>query len=233
MNVVISGASKGIGKGIALAFAQLGHNVAICARNEKALKLAKKEINAIDKGGRCISFVCDVSIKVEIKQFASFVLANFDSIDILINNAGFFLPGKLLEEDETNFENMMHTNIFSAYYLTKALLPKMIAKKDGYIFNICSVASLQAYENGSSYSISKFALLGFSKSLREELKTHQIRVTAVMPGATLTDSWSGVEIPEERFMSVEDVAQSIVDCSQLSKRTVVEELVLRPMLGDI
>jgi hypothetical protein len=109
----------------------------------------------------------------------------------------------------------------------------MISQKCGHIFNMCSIASLHAYANGGSYSISKFAMLGFSKSLREELKPHGVKVTSLMPGATLTDSWAGVDLPESRFMKAEDIAQLIFDVYNLSASTVIEEVVLRPVLGDI
>lgn len=98
---------------------------------------------------------------------------------------------------------------------------------------MCSVASIKAYPNGGSYSISKFALLGFTKALREELKPYNIKVTALVTGATLTDSWKGTSLPPSRFMKPEDVAQSIWDIAHLSDNTVVEEILLRPMLGDI
>jgi hypothetical protein len=98
---------------------------------------------------------------------------------------------------------------------------------------MCSIASFTAYKNGGSYAITKFALLGFSKSLREELKESGIRVTAVMPGATLTSSWEGVELPEERFMKPEDVAEVIFNAYFISERSVVEEIIIRPQLGDI
>ena len=107
----------------------------------------------------------------------------------------------------------------------------MKARKTGTIINICSIASLQAY--GGSYSISKFAMLGFSKNLREELKEHGIRVISVMPGAVLTDSWAGVDLPKERFMSPEDVAEIVWTSCFVSKRTVIEDIVMRPQLGDI
>jgi hypothetical protein len=90
-----------------------------------------------------------------------------------------------------------------------------------------------AYSNGGSYAISKFALLGFSKCLRSELKGHGIRVTAVMPGATLTESWRGTDLNEDRFMKAEDVAETIYSAYTLSDRSVVEEIILRPQLGDL
>jgi short-subunit dehydrogenase len=128
---------------------------------------------------------------------------------------------------------MMNANMYSAYYMTRSLVPKMKANKSGHIFNMCSIASFKAYANGGSYAISKFAMLGFSKCLREELKADGIRVTAVMPGATKTASWDGVDLPESRFMPVEDVADSIYSAWSLSTRSVVEEIVIRPQLGDL
>ena len=98
---------------------------------------------------------------------------------------------------------------------------------------MCSVASIMPYENGGSYSISKYALLGFSKCLREELKSSDIKVSSIMPGATYTDSWKESGISEERFMKADDLANLIVQTYALSKSTVVEELIIRPILGDI
>ncbi|MBC7721603.1 MAG: SDR family oxidoreductase, partial [Pedobacter sp.] len=123
--------------------------------------------------------------------------------------------------------------LYSAYHLTRALLPKMMEQKSGSIFNICSIASLQAYANGGSYSISKYALLGFSKNLREELKPYGIKVSAVMPGATFTDSWAGSGINLERIMEANDVAKMVFAASQLSPQAVMEDIVLRPQLGDL
>ena len=98
---------------------------------------------------------------------------------------------------------------------------------------MCSIASFTAYANGGSYSISKFAMLGMSKALREELKDKGIKVTAIMPGATLTASWEGVDIPPERFMKSEDVAEATWSAYRMSERSIVEEIVIRPQLGDL
>jgi len=151
----------------------------------------------------------------------------------LVNNAGRFIPGSINNEEEGILEEMINTNLYSAYHLTRALLPSMLEKKRGHIFNICSVASLQAYNNGGSYSISKFALLGFSKNLREELKPTGIKVTTVLPGAAYTDSWSGSGVDPKRIMEADDVAKMIFASSQLSPQAVVEDIILRPQLGDL
>jgi short-subunit dehydrogenase len=109
----------------------------------------------------------------------------------------------------------------------------MLQRKEGHIFNISSIAGITAYNNGGSYSITKHAMQGFSKCLREEMKPFGIKVTTILPGATLTASWAGVNLPPERFIKSEDVAEMIFSCYQLSPSAVVEELLIRPQLGDI
>jgi len=233
MNIVISGASKGIGKAIALRFAKAGYQIAVSARGAQALQDLKNEIVSLYPGAKVFTFAADMSKKDDVMNFASFVKAELETVDVLVNNAGVFFPGAIHEEAEGNLEKMIDTNLYSAYHLSRALLPEMKLRGSGDIFNICSIASIMAYANGGSYAISKFALLGFSKCLREEMKPFGVRVCAVLPGATLTDSWAGVEIPEERFMPSEDIAEMIFATSQLSRRTVVEDILLRPQSGDL
>lgn len=227
MNVVITGASRGIGKAIAEKFSREGHDVIVCSRNAEKLRELQESHPAIRV------FSCDMSKKEEVWRFADFVLSTFGRIDVLVNNAGNFLPGLVTEEADGILEELINTNVYSAYHLTKKLVPRMIGQKDGYIFNMCSVASLEAYENGGSYTISKFALLGFSKTLREELKQQHIKVTSIMPGATLTDSWGNTDLPESRFIKPEDIADLVYSITKLSKFAVVEDIVIRPQLGDI
>ncbi|HRF24786.1 MAG TPA: SDR family NAD(P)-dependent oxidoreductase, partial [Chitinophagaceae bacterium] len=133
-------------------------------------------------------------------------------------------------------EMQMATNLYSAYHITRTVLPAMIKQDktiNRHIFNICSIASLRAYNNGGAYSISKFALHGFSKNLREELKLHHIKVTSVFPGAVLTDSWSGFDNRNKRIMEAEDVAKMIYAATQLSPAACIEDIVMRPVLGDL
>lgn len=226
--IVITGATKGIGKAIAEKFAVQGFQLALCARNindsigwVRGLKTP------------ALFLPCDVSNKKQVQYFAEEVLNKYGSIDVLVNNAGVFLPGAVHNEPEGTLEKLIETNLYSAYHLTRALVSSMVQKQSGHIFNISSVAGIQSYPNGGSYSISKFAMQGLSKALREELKTEGIKVTSVIAGATLTDSWAGTDLPSSRFMTPQDIAQSIWDVYSLSPNTVVEELVLRPQLGDI
>lgn len=229
--IVITGATKGIGRAIAEKFASEGWDLALCSRNEKDLELFKSEVRSLKS--EVLIQKCDVSKREEVKVFAEKVLNEFGAVDIIVNNAGVFLPGQVINEEEGTLEKLIETNLYSAYHLSRMLLPKMLEKKSGHIFNLCSVASIQAYPNGGSYSISKFALLGLSKALREELKPHHIKVTALIAGATYTDSWSQSNLPESRFMKAEDIAQTVWDVYHLSENTVVEEILLRPILGDI
>src|SRR6185295_4677495 len=114
-----------------------------------------------------------------------------------------------------------------SYHITRGLLPSILKTQGAHIFNLCSTASIMAYTNGGSYCISKFAMLGFTKVLREELKTQNIKVTAVLPGATFTNSWAGTSLPKERFIPPQEIARAIWDCYNL-KNAVVEELLIRP-----
>lgn len=232
-NVVISGASKGIGKAIATAFADAGSNVFLCARNEVQLYATVAELQTHYPDVTIHAAAFDISIKEESIAFGNWVNGHAVPVDIVVNNAGQFLPGSVYNEEDGLLEQMINTNLYSAYHLTRALLPDMMTAKSGHIFNICSIASLQAYSNGGSYSISKFALMGFSKNLREELKPFNIKVTAVYPGAVLTDSWGDYDNSEHRIMIANDIAAMIVAASKLSPSAVVEDIVLRPQLGDL
>ena len=230
--IVVTGGTKGIGRAIVEKFAAQGFDVATCARNEHDLQQLK---TALEQRHAVKVFVrpTDMAVKDDVKKFTDFVLGLNRPIDVLVNNAGYFIPGEIATEAAGTLESMINANLYSAYYTTRGLVQGMRERKSGYIFNMCSIASIKAYPNGGSYAISKFALLGFSKCLREELKNFNIRVTAIMPGATLTASWEGVDLPEERFMRAEDVADTIYSAYSLSGRSVVEEIIIRPQLGDI
>jgi short-subunit dehydrogenase len=233
MNVVITGASKGIGKAIAIDFAATGANLFLCARNEISLYNTVAELQQKYPAGTVNAKVADMSKKEDAKNFGEWVLEKTKQVDVLVNNAGQFIPGSIYNEAEGLLEQMINVNLYSAYHLTRALLPSMITAGSGHIFNLCSIASLQAYSNGGSYSISKFALLGFSKNLREELKPHNIKVTAVYPGAVMTESWGDFDNGNQRIMEAGDIAAMILAATKLSAQAVVEDIIIRPQLGDL
>lgn len=232
MNVVITGGSKGIGKAIAMRFAQKGHNIAICARNEERLKKTEKEINQTYPLIDTIICTADLSDNNEVQKLKKAILTKWDKIDVLINNAGIFIAGQIRNEAVDTLPNLIENNLYSAYYVTKALLPSILLSQQKHIFNICSIASLGAYANGSSYSISKFAMLGFSKNLREELKEEQVKVTAILPGPTLTESWEGENIDKSQFVSTDDIASIIYHATTLESNALVDEIIIRPVKGQ-
>jgi short-subunit dehydrogenase len=233
MNIVITGASKGIGKAIAERFATGGYSLFLCARHEDALAAVSKEIAEKNPKITVRYQPCDVSKKEEVKAFADFVVQHEGHAGILINNAGTFFPGHVFEEEEGILEEMMKTNVYSAYHLSRYLLPGMMQRRQGHIFNICSIASLQAYNHGGSYSITKYALDGLSANLRHEMKKYGVKVTSVYPGAAYTDSWNSSGISPDRFMTANDIAEMIYTSAHLSPQACVEEIVIRPQLGDL
>lgn len=232
MNIIITGASKGIGRAVAEQFAAAGHQLILCSRGEKALYDAMSELMTLYPQCTVKAQPADMSVKEAAIRFGAWAL-EAGVPDVVINNAGQFIPGSVHNEPDGSLEAMIQANLYSAYHLTRAVLPAMMAARKGHIFNICSIASLHAYANGGSYSISKFALAGFSKNLREELKPYGIKVTAVYPGATLTGSWDGVDVNPNRIMEAADVAKMIYAASQLSPMAVAEDIILRPQLGDL
>lgn len=232
MNIIITGASRGIGKAIAEIFAANGHTLFLCSRGEVQLYKTLEELQLKYSTASIMAKPCDLSNKQRADEFAEWVLSSCVP-DILVNNAGGFEPGSIYNEPEGILEKMLAINLFSAYHLTRSLLPGMIEKQTGHIFNICSIAALKAYANGGSYSISKYALHGFSKNLREEMKPHNIKVTAVFPGAVLTDSWGDFDNSSHRIMEVNDIAKMVYASSQLSPAACVEDIVIRPQLGDL
>jgi len=220
--IVVTGGSKGIGRAIANRFVAEGFDAIVCARS----------VEGIQEPG-LLPFAADLSTRDGVNTLLSYIQSLNRPVDILVNNAGVFLPGQIQDEAEGTFEQLMSTNVASAYHLTRGLVGDMVARRKGHIFMMCSTASITAYTNGGSYCISKFALLGMSRVLREELKPHAVKVTAILPGATLTDSWAGTDLPEERFLKPDDVADSAWAAYSLSKSAVIEEILIRPQLGDI
>ncbi len=235
MNIVITGGSKGFGKAIAEKFAgdKQGHTVLLCARNKELLELEAKQLQGRFPRATIKTMACDMSIREQVNDFAAWVLKEIPAPDVLVNNAGTFIPGSVHNEPEGALETIMAVNLFSVYHLTRSLLPKMMERKSGHIFNMCSIASLKAYNNGGAYSISKYALAGFSTNLREEMKPYGIKVTAVYPGAAWTDSWSKSGIDPKRMMEAKDIAEMIYAAAHLSSQACVEDIVMRPQLGDL
>ena len=231
--LVVTGGSKGIGKSIVLEFAKNGFDIITCSRKKQDLINLESEIKTVYPDIKFLYIDVDLSKKKDSIKFVEFVLNSTQSIDVLVNNVGTFIPGKLISEDESALKLMIDTNLYSNYWVTKGLIKVFTLQKSGHIFNICSIASKVAYDSGGSYCISKFALYGMSLCLREELKEFDVKVTSVLPGATRTGSWDGTSLPDDRFIKPEDVSSSIFVAYNTSKGANVEEITIRPQLGDI
>lgn len=225
--ILVTGMSRGIGRAIADHFFAQGWYVIGCASSAKSLAELKQTAPAYE------AYQVDMADKAQVQRFGKTIIDKHGALDVVVNNAGRFEPGQLHNEADGVLESQLATNLHSAYHLTRAVLPPMLQAARGTIINICSTASITAYTNGGSYCISKFALLGFSKVLRAELKDKGIRVVSILPGATLTDSWAGTDLPPDRFMHANDVAQAAWLACTLPSNTVIEEILLRPQLGDI
>ena len=231
--ILITGASQGIGAAIALTFAQeeAGCRLALVARNEKNLRAVARE--CLKLGAEVEIFPCDVSDEADVKALARDVTKHFGPVDVLINNAGAFAMAPFAKTEVAMFDGMVATNLRSAFLVTRAFLPAMLKRKQGDIFFMSSIAGLGAYPQAAAYCAAKFGLTGLAKVLRAETKEHGVRVCCVHPGATWSPSWSKSGVKRERIMPAEDIARAILDVSRLSRRTVVEEIILRPQLGDL
>ncbi|MFM8806242.1 MAG: SDR family oxidoreductase [Sphingomonadales bacterium] len=232
LTVIVTGASRGIGKEIASLFAQAGYRLLLTARDTARLQQTVTDLTQTYPHAIIHGQAADLSISQEAIQFGRWCLS-YGEPDILINNAGQFLPGSLSEEPEGQLEQQLAVNLYSAYHLTRTLLPDMIQRGSGHIFTICSIASLKPYAQGGSYSISKYALHGFTQNLREELKPTGVKVTGVYPGAVLTDSWGDFDNSTGRILEPADIAKMIFQAAHLSPQACVEEIVIRPRLGDL
>ncbi|MDI9338096.1 MAG: SDR family oxidoreductase [Alphaproteobacteria bacterium] len=231
--VLVTGGSSGIGKAIVTEFLkQTTHKIIFCGKNEDTVNEAITEFSTIKADEYFQGIALDLTQENNVQKLIDFCLP-FGHIHILVNNAGIFTSNTIQALSKSNLQNMLNLNVLGCIELTNAILPDMILNKSGHIINICSVASKDILSNCSAYQISKFAQYGWAKCLREELKSTPIKVTNILPGATFTKAWTGIDINPERILSPEDIAKLVVVCTQLSKQAVVEEIILRPQQGDL
>lgn len=228
--VVITGASRGIGKRIALGFAQLtDHALFLIARDKSLLEETEQE--CIEAGCELIeSAVCDLTDPKQIEILK--LPGRLPHIGILINNAGTFLLKPLSETTPEEFRDQWDINAFAPFLLTRKLLPILKKHERGLIVNICSMSALKGNSHSGAYASSKHALLGYSRSLRLELTNSNIAVTAINLGQTMSTSWEGIEVDPSELIDPDDVASLIITLSRMSPRTVAEEIILKPQKGE-
>jgi len=235
--ILITGASQGIGAAIAKVFAKevRGVRLALVARSEKNLGAVARACAKLADGGTAAVgiFGCDVADEAAVAATAAAVTKRFGRVDVLINNAGAFAMAPFAETSVAEFDRMIATNLRSAFLVTRAFVPAMMKRGSGDVFFMSSIAGLGAYPNAAAYCAAKFGVTGLAAVLRAETKDQGVRVCCVHPGATWSPSWSASGVKAERIMPAEDVARAFLDVWRLSRRTVVEEIVLRPQLGDL
>lgn len=219
---LITGGSRGLGKAIALALASEGIHIAITGRNEKSLQ---EMANELKKTGVEVAYAAfDVTDKEQVFSSLAKLQQDFGTIDILVNNAGIAAFGSILEMDAELWEDIIKTNLLGAYYVVKAVVPNMVAKKSGDVINISSTAGLKGNAATSAYSASKFGLIGMSESMMLELRKHNVRVTTLTPSTIATDMSRDLKLTDgnpEKVLQPEDFAQLVVSLLKLDKRALL------------
>ena len=229
MLAIISGASKGIGRAMAFAFAKEGFDLALGARTFSDLEVLKHQLASSYPKIKIFIKQVDFSVKQEVSLFAREVKTQWEGVSVIINNVGTYTTGTVSNEKEGILETIINTNLYSAYYLTRPFLEGMKKAQSGHIFNICSVVKTDPRAEAASYSISKIALLGFNKVLFEEMRQYNVKVMAVLPGSVNTSSWDGMDAPKEEFIQPEDVVAAVLCAYKMSKYSVVEEIIIKPV----
>lgn len=222
---LVTGAGKGIGKAIALALAAEGVHIGLMARTEKDVEAAAEEIE--QKGVKAAYVTADVSKREEVEAAVEKIKSELGPVDILVNNAGTATFGNFLDLEPEVWENHFRVNVFGVYYASRAVLPGMIERETGDIINISSTAGKAGSAVTSAYSSSKFAVFGLSESLMQEVRKHNIRVTAMAPSTIVTDLANSANLIKgdpERVMHPEDFAELIVAQLKLNRRVMVKEV---------
>ncbi|HEY8928189.1 MAG TPA: SDR family oxidoreductase [Mucilaginibacter sp.] len=232
-NALITASTKGMGRATAIALAKEGINLALCSRNAADLAAFKDELSALNPAVKVFTAVTDVSVKQQLLAFAAGAEQALGTIGIIVNNAGMYEHQSILNDDDNTLPKQISTNLAPAYELYRYFGKKLIAAKEGHIFTICSVASLSPIAEAGTYSVTKYALLGLNKVMRTEMQPHGVKVTAIIPGSTLTDSWKGMEVDKDKMVLPEDIASAIVNIYKMSAGANVDEIIIKPAFGQI
>lgn len=227
--VVVTGASQGIGAAIAERFANCipGVRLALVATNSERLGAVAQRCR--QAGAEVEALAADLNDSVQVERMAAAVHGRFGHVDVLINNAGRWRGGAAHEMQVSDFLQVLQDNLVSMFAVTRAFLQDMLARGSGDIFLMSSTSGLTGLANNAAYCAAKHGVVGFSKALRAEVASRGIRVCCVYPGPTESPSWTGAGVDLEKLMSATDVASVFVDAYQMSRRSVMEDVILRPL----
>jgi 3-oxoacyl-[acyl-carrier protein] reductase len=224
---LVTGAGRGIGAAIARKLASLGATSVLCGRTKTALDSTAQEI--VDAGGKSDVIPCDVTVLHQLEYAAARVDSSFKRLDILVNNAGvggFTDPLHTLAPDD--WDRILNTNLRGVYYAIRAFVPLMIRSQSGHIINISSLAGKNALPNGAAYAASKWGLNGLTYSVAEELRSHNIRVSAVAPGSTETELSPHTGKDPNKMLQPSDIAHAVAMLATQAPQSFVSEILLRP-----
>jgi short-subunit dehydrogenase len=232
-NALITGATKGMGRAIAFAFAKQGLNLAICSRNIKDLEQIKAELQSINQQISIVTVQADASKKDQLLNFAQKAEAELGQIHVIVNNVGIYQPTSIMDDAEDTFDLLMNANLRPAYELYRYFGKKLAAAKDGHIFNICSIAAITPVIEAGTYTVTKAATLSLSNIMRLEMQQYGVKVTSVIPGSTLTSSWDGMQVDANKMVLPDDIASAVIAIYNMSAGANVNEITITPVFGQI
>lgn len=230
---LITGATKGMGLAIAERLAHLGCNLLLSARNGDALETLKIQLEKNNPSINIQYLACDFSDRAQLHALVKWLEGATIDLDILINNVGVFHPVSILDESDQDFDRQMHINYYTPHLLSRAVGRRMRENRSGHIFNISSIASREPVSAAGTYTVTKYAVMGLTHILRDELRPYGVKVTEIIPGSTLTSSWEGTDIAADQFILPADIATAIVTCLQMSEGANVDEMVIKPRFGNL
>lgn len=226
---LVTGASKGIGEAIALKLAHENYDVIIYGRNLKRLESLKEKLTNL--GSNTLSFIGDVADKEFVNNSIKEILSKYNKIDVLINNAGIAHFEAFVNSTLEQFKAQIDTNLIGVYNFCKSVINSMIEKRNGTIINISSLAGKVGFSHGTMYSATKHAVMGFSRSLMQEVRKYDVKVVAVCPGSVATDMIMDSPIhPEEKqeLLQPQDIADIVYSILKLPTRALISEIEIRP-----
>jgi 3-oxoacyl-[acyl-carrier protein] reductase len=224
---LVTGASRGIGRAIALKFAALGARVAICGRDQAALSRVKAELEKFDAPG--FSQLADVTNANDVAALIANTERTLGPVSVLVNNAGIGLFGPTHEKTEADWDRVLNTNLKSVFLVSRAVAPSMISQGRGDIINISSLAGKNAFAGGGIYCASKWGLQGLSACMAEDLRQYGIRVSVVCPGSVATDFSGSKPKDASKVLLPDDVAHAVAMIAMQGPQSFVSEVQLRPV----